>query len=170
VKEKMTMIIKEIIESKFVDFKGKKIKLSCHVADQCIDEPISKGICSSIDDYYNLMHLIKNSWTNTNYILKQNDAGYDIYSKNNQYLGVWIGVKEKSDSLFFIIYYDQGSDIGIWKKAQADYKGGMVVYNMNEDIWIYNEIPLSEIFKEDNEETQRKILTEWINKTTKKIL
>jgi hypothetical protein len=137
---------------------------------QYIEEAISKNICYSIDDYYNLMHLIEKSWTNENYILKQKDAGYDIYSQKNQYLGAWIGVKEKSDDLFFIIYYDQDSDTGIWEKAQANYKGGMVVYDMDEDIWIYNKIPLSEIFKEDNEENQRGILVKWIDKTIKKIL
>jgi hypothetical protein len=140
---------------------------NCFVVNyQYIEEAISRNIRYSIDDYYNLMHLIKNSWTNKNYILKQKDAGYDIYSKNNKYLGAWIGIKEKSNHLFFIIYYGHG----IWKRAQANYKGSMVVYDMDEDIWVYNEIPLTKIFKEENEETQRKILTEWINETIKKIL
>jgi hypothetical protein len=85
-------------------------------------------------------------------------------------------VPEKSDYLFFFIYdydFDNHSFInnGIWEKAEkSGYEGPVVVYDLNDGIWVYNEILLSEIFKENNEEDQRKILTGWINKTTKKIL
>jgi hypothetical protein len=135
---------------------------------QYVEEAISRNICYSIDDYYNLMHLIKNSWTNKNYILKQRDAGYDIYSKNDEYLGVWIGVVEKSDYLFFFLY---DIDNGILGKAiETDFEGPMVVYDFDDGTWIYNKIPLHEIFKEDNEEDQRKTLMRWINETIRKIL
>jgi len=34
------------------------------------DEPISENILSSINDYFNLMHLIKKSWINKKYRLR----------------------------------------------------------------------------------------------------
>jgi hypothetical protein len=44
----------------------------------------------------------------------------------------------------------------------------MVVYDLNDGIWVYNEILLSKIFERNNEEDQRKILIGWINETTRK--
>jgi hypothetical protein len=168
------MIIKEIKKELDcgTEYKGK----GYFIEYQYIDGGISKNICRSINDYYNLMHLIKNSWTNKKYILRQRDAGYDIYSQSNKYLGAWIGVPEKSSNLYFFIYdYDINNHTfiksGLWEKAEkVNQKWPMVVYDLNDGIWVYNEILLSTIFKRDNEEDQRKILTEWINETTKKIL
>jgi hypothetical protein len=162
------MIKKDIIiNTGFSKIDGKEFKMS--TTEEVYEyEPISKNICCAIDDFYNLMHLIKNSWINTNYILKQRNAGYDIYSKDKK-LNVWLGVIEKSRHLFFVIYYnDHNSDI--WDKAERGFKGPKEVYDFDEDNWIYNKILLSEIFKEDNDHGQRKILEDWINETIKNIL
>jgi hypothetical protein len=80
---------------------------------------------------------------------------------------IWLTHPDEASYLFFVIFYDDGD---IYEKAQNNFKGPMEVYDFDEDNWIYNKILLSEIFKGDNEESQRKILKEWISETIKNIL
>jgi len=153
-------------------YKGKNVTIS-YVKDQYINEPISDNICNSINDYYNLMHLIKNSWSNKKYILKMDDAGgyimngagYNIYDKNDN-LQAWIGVKEKYESLMFIIFY-WGS---LYVNAQKNFKGSMEIFDWDEDMWIYSELDLNDILKEKKVSRQKKIIKEWIKESIEKIL
>jgi hypothetical protein len=129
------------------------------------DESISKNIISSIDDFYNLMHLIKKSWSNKKYRLRTKDAGYNIYDENKE-LSAWIGVKEKSGSILFIIYA-WGE---LYAKAYKNLNGPMVVYNFDEDLWVYSELPLSDVMKETSFEKQKEVIENWIHKDINKIL
>jgi hypothetical protein len=129
------------------------------------DESISRNIISSIDDFYNLMHLIKKSWSNKKYRLKIKDAGYDIYDENKK-LSAWIGIKEKSGSIMFIIYA-WGK---LYEEAYKNINGPMVVYNFDEDLWVYSKLQLSDVIKETGFEKQREIIANWIYKDINKIL
>jgi len=153
--------------------KEKKTKISTegvpnafYVEDIYIDEPIGKNIISSISDFYNLMHLIKKSWVNKKYRLKMKEAGYNIYDKEKN-LSAWIGVKEKSESLMFLILNPSRT---FYEKARSQLKGPMVVYDFDEDLWIFSELKISEILKEENFEDQMKVIKDWIDKNIKKIL
>jgi hypothetical protein len=135
------------------------------VEEQYEDEPITKNICSSINDFYNLMHLIKKSWPNKKYYLKMKEAGYNIYNKDKE-LEAWIGIKEKYESLMFIIV-----DGGILSmNARKDFQGPRVILDYDEDLWIYSELEIIDIVKEENIEKQKKIIKNWINRKIKKIL
>jgi hypothetical protein len=132
------------------------------------DESISRNICNSINDFYNLMHLIKNSWPNKNYVLKMNDAGYNIYDKNDNLLA-WIGVKEKYEYIAFIIFGDTYDNI-LYENARKGFKGSMDVIEFNEDLWLYVYIALDKIISVENVENQQKILKSWIKEKIEKIL
>jgi len=147
-----------------IKFKGKNVTIN-YVKDQYINESISENICNSISDYYNLMHLIKNSWSNKKYILKMDEAGYNIYDKNEK-LQAWIGVKEKYESLMFIIFY-WGS---LYVNAQKYFKGSMEIFDWDEDMWIYSELNINDILKEKKVSGQKKIIKEWIKENIEKIL
>jgi hypothetical protein len=135
------------------------------VEEQYTDEPITKNICSSINDFYNLMHLIEKSWVNRKYHLKMEEAGYGIYDKNEE-LEAWIGIKEKYESLMFIIH-----SYGIlYENAQEDFSGPMTVFDFNEDLWVYDMLKIVDIVKEENIEKQTKVIKNWINRKIKKIL
>ena len=110
------------------------LKNAFFVEDYYEDESITKNAVSSIDDFYNLMHLLKNSWLNKKYHLKMENAGYNIYDKNNN-LSAWIGIKEKSNSIMFIIC----SWGKLHKKALKYLDGPMVIYDWDEDLWIFSE-------------------------------
>jgi hypothetical protein len=129
------------------------------------DEPISKKIFLSINDFYNLMHLIKKSWFNKKYYLKMENAGYNIYDKNKD-LSAWIGIKEKCGSIMFIIY-DWSK---LYKKALKYLNGPMVIYNYDESLWIYSSLEISDIIRETSFEKQKEIIINWINKEINKIL
>jgi hypothetical protein len=132
--------------------------------EQYEDEPISKNICSSIDDFYNLMHLIRKSWANRKYHLKWEEAGYNIYDKNED-LQAWIGIKEKHKSLWFILFYG-----GIlYGNAYKDFKGPMQVFDFDEDLWVYSKLKITDILKGESFEKQREIIKNWINDNIKKI-
>ena len=107
------------------------------------DEPISKKIFLSINDFYNLMHLIKRSWSNKKYYLRMENAGYNIYYKNKD-LSAWIGIKEKCSSIMFIIH-DWSK---LYKKALKYLNGPMAIYNYDESLWIYSSLEISDIIKE----------------------
>ncbi|GHV89246.1 hypothetical protein AGMMS50267_16060 [Spirochaetia bacterium] len=54
---------------------------------QYVDEPISNTINVSINDFYNMMHLIRNSWTTKDYELKMNNAaGYGYIYGTRKFL------------------------------------------------------------------------------------
>jgi len=129
------------------------------------DEPISKNIVTSIDDFYNFMHLLKNSWLSKKYHLKMENAGYNIYDKNKN-LSAWIGIKEKCNSIMFIIYVWSR----MYKKALKYLDGPMDIYDWDEDLWIFSELQISKIIKERSVEKQKKIIINWINKEINKIL
>ena len=134
------------------------------VEDYYEDEPISKNILSSVNDFYNLMHLIKKSWLNKKYYLRMENMGYNIYDKSND-LSAWIGIKEKFSSIMFIIY-PWGK---LYKKAHKNFNGPMVIYNYDEDLWIYSELQIDDVLKEECFEKQRKIVINWINNEISKI-
>jgi hypothetical protein len=129
------------------------------VEDKYEDEPIGKNILDSIDDFYNLMHLIKKSWVNKSYHLKMEEAGYNIYDENED-LAAWIGVKEKYKSLMFIIHY--GSLL--YKNARKTLKGPMEIFDWDEDLWVYSELKIMDILAEENVEKQQKVIENWIKK------
>jgi hypothetical protein len=135
------------------------------VEEQYEDEPITKNICSSISDFYNLMHLLKKSWVNRKYHLRMEEAGYNIYDENKK-LVAWIGIKEKYECIMFIIYY-----YGIlYQNAYKDFSGPMTVFDFDEDLWVYDILKIVDIVKEENIEKQTKVIKNWINRKIKKIL
>ena len=129
------------------------------------DEPISENILSSINDYFNLMHLIKKSWINKKYRLRMRNTGFNIYDENND-LSAWIGTKEKFGSIMFIIH-DWSK---LRKKALKYLDGSMTIYNWNEDLWIFSELQISDIIKETSVEKQKEVIINWIDKEINKIL
>jgi hypothetical protein len=133
--------------------------------DRYINEPISDNICNAINDFYNLMHLIRNSWVNKKYILKMYDAGYNIYAKNDELQG-WIGVKEKDDCLMFLIFY--GGEL--YDNAERKFKGQMEVYDFDEDIWVYSSLNIIDILQEKKVGKQKAIIKKWINENMERIL
>lgn len=135
------------------------------IEEQYEDEPISKNICSSLNDFYNLMHLLEKSWENSKYHLRTEEAGYNIYDENED-LVAWIGIKEKYKCIMFIIYYDKI----LAENARKDFKGPLIVFDFNEDLWVYAELEIEDIIKEENIEEQEKIIKNWINSKIKKIL
>jgi hypothetical protein len=157
------MIMKE------VETKIEGLNNAFFVEEQYVDEPISKNIDSSINDFYNLMHLVKKSWVNKKYLLESKDAGYNIYDKNKN-LVAWIGIKEKYESLMFIIFSDLcGCDL--YKNAKKVCKGKtMEVLDFNEDWWVYSELNLTDILKGDSFKKQNKIVKSWINDSITEIL
>jgi hypothetical protein len=161
-----------------VDFNGESISVS-HMEYQYEDEPISKNILESMNDFYNMMHLIKNSWTNEKYILKNSNAGYDIYDENDE-LVAWFGITEKSKYLDFVI---TGWGNKIYKKADEVFKLDIKTLKANNEKgirytravdenedWIYSKLELENILKGETAIKQREILTDWINKTIGEIL
>jgi hypothetical protein len=135
------------------------------VKDQYEDEAITVNIYDSISDFYNMMHLIENSWTDKKYELKIRDAGCDIYDKDGE-VEAWIGIHEKNDCLRFMIFC--GGEM--WGKAEKNNKCPITIYDYDEDWWLYSELNLGDILKEKTEEGQRKIVEDWITKTIKKRL
>jgi len=135
------------------------------VEEEFENEPISKNIVSSIDDFYNLMHLLKKAWVNKRYRLEMQDAGYYLYDEENV-ITAWIGVKEKSETLMFIIF-PTGT---LYTKARKNLKGPMFVYDFDEDLWVYSELGIKNILKEEVFENQVEIIKNWIDKEIKKIL
>jgi hypothetical protein len=135
------------------------------VMDRYIYEPISDNICNAIDDFYNLMHLIRNSWTYKKYILKMYEAGYNIYDKNDKLQG-WIGVKEKDDCLMFLLFY--GGEL--YDNAERKFKGQMAIYDFDEDIWVYSSLNIIDILQEKKVGNQKKIMKKWINGNMERIL
>jgi putative RNA 2'-phosphotransferase len=123
-------------------------------------EPISKKINSSIKDFYNLMNLIEKSWTNKKYHLEWKEAGFNIYDKYNE-LQAWIGIKEKKDSLMFIIIYP--SDLYERAQSYSKGKGIMEILGFDEDLWIYSKLKIVDILKGKSFEKQREIVKRWIN-------
>jgi hypothetical protein len=147
-----------------INFKDKNITVN-FVKDQYVNEPISDNICNAVNDYYNLMHLIKNSWINKKYILKMDGAGYNIYDRNEE-LQAWIGIKEKYECLMFIIFYGGV----LYDNAEKDYKGLMEIFDFDEDMWIYSKLDITDILKEKKVRNQKKIIKEWIKENIEKIL
>jgi hypothetical protein len=148
-------------------FKGKE-HIGCIVEEQYEDEPISDAICDAIGDFYNLMHLIRKSWTNKKYVLIMHEAGYNIFDKHDelhQELLAWIGVKEKSEYLMFIPFRGM-----LYAKAQKYSKGPMVVLDFYEDAWVYSELKISNISKETEFKSQKRIISQWIKENIKPIL
>jgi hypothetical protein len=136
------------------------------VEDYYEDEAISKNSLSSIDDFYNLIHLIQKSWSNKKYHLVMEDAGYDIYDKKEN-KSAWIGVKEKCDYIMFILYYGGR----LYEKAYRKYfKNPMVVYDFDEDLSVYSDLQISEIIKGTSFEKQKEIIVNWIKTEINKIL
>jgi len=129
------------------------------------DEPISKNIFSSVNDFYNLINLIEKSWLNKKYHLKMENMGYNIYDKNKN-LSAWIGIKEKCSSIMFIIY----AWSKLYEKTYKIFNEPMVIYNYDEDLWIYSELQINDILKEKSFENQRKIVINWIKNGINKIL
>ena len=134
------------------------------VEEHYIDESISENIISSINDFYNLMHLIKKSWVNKKYHLRMKGAGYNIYDENKN-KSAWIGIKEKCSSIMFIVY----SWGNLYEKAYKDLDGPMVIYNYDEDLWIYSELEISDIIKETSVEKQKEIISNWLKLEINKI-
>jgi len=139
------------------------------IIGQYVNEPISDNICNSINDYYNLMHLIKNSWSNKKYILKMEEAGYNIYDEYDN-LEAWIGVKEKRECIMFIIFswgrlYDNAYKIFERSKDRL-----MWIFDCDEDMWIYSKLNINDILKEKKYNSQKKIIKEWIKEKIGKIL
>jgi hypothetical protein len=142
--------------------------------EQYIDEPITNKIGDAISDFYNMMHLIENSWINENYELKMRDAGYDIYNQEKE-REAWVGILEKRDRddwphkkgignyLVFIIYCDGKMAKKIWDRFDAD--GSGIYCSIR-----YSELRLSDISKEKKEEKQREIIQTCINETLEKLL
>jgi hypothetical protein len=159
-------MIKKEVSTKVegAQFNGKSINAYIE-EDQYEDEPITAAIGDSISDFYNLMHLIENSWTNKEYELKMRDAGYDIYDKDERVEG-WIGIPEKWDCLVFMLYYCGD----MWDNAEKIKKGPITIFDWDEDWWIYSELNLTDISREKIEETQRKIVKAWIDKICGEIL
>jgi hypothetical protein len=146
------MIKKDILEEHNGCFSG---------YEQCIDEPISDNICDAINDFYNMLHLIYNSWVNENFELKMRDAGYDIYNKNGE-LEAWVGITEKSDCLEFRVYSTGKMAKKIWSRFDADGSGIYIFVK-------YSELTLNSVSKEKTEEKQRKIVKAWITETLGRI-
>ena len=163
------MIKKTKINNKgSITFKGENVTIN-YVKDQYINESISENICNSINDYYNLMHLIKRSWSNKKYILEMDDAGYNIYDKNDD-LQAWIGVKEKHDCLMFILF----SESMLYENAYNIFKRSknrqMMIFDFDEDMWVYSELKFNDILKEEKVSGQKNIIKEWIKESIEKIL
>jgi hypothetical protein len=155
------MIIKTVVkETRIIDNTNFNI-----VTDRYINEPISGNICNAINDFYNLMHLIRNSWVNKKYILKMYEAGYNIYDKNDELQG-WIGVKEKDDCLLFLLFY-RGE---LYDNAIRKFKGQMEVYDFDEDIWVYSSLNIIDILQKKKVGNQKKIIKKWINENIGRIL
>jgi hypothetical protein len=134
------------------------------VENQYEREPISNNIDDALNDFYNIMHLLENSWPRKKgYRLTMKDAGYNILRKNKKV--AWIGIPKKRSYLFLMLYY--GGEP--WNNAEKDFNGLMEVYDYNEDIWVYGKLRLSDIVKEKTEEGQRKILENWLSKIVEKI-
>jgi len=170
------MIKKEIYNKSSINYKGKDITVN-FVKDQYINEPISDNIYNALNDYYNLMHLIKNSWLNKKYILKMdgaggyimNGAGYNIYDKNDN-LQAWIGVKEKYECIMFILF----SESVLYENAYKIFKRSkdrlMMIFDFDEDMWIYSELNINDILKEKKVRKQKKIIKKWLKENIEKIL
>ena len=105
-------------------------------------KPITDNICNAINDYYNLMQLIKKSWLNKKYILVMDGAGYNIYDKNDE-LQAWIGIKDKYECLMFIIFYGGV----LYDNAEKNFKGPMEIFDFDEDMWIYSELNIIDILQ-----------------------
>jgi hypothetical protein len=164
------------ISEKIEDFKVEGKEINAYLVDyKNIDEPISANICDAVSDFYNVMHLIKNCWTNKKYILNMRNlfngdgrdyidgiAGYNIFSKSGN-LEAWIGIREKRDCLEFSLYdgemYYEACEL--YSKGLKGLKGAMGVYG-DENWWGYAELKLSDIFCENSEKKQRKIVKAWI--------
>jgi hypothetical protein len=141
--------------------------------EQYIHEPITAAIGDSISDFYNMMHLIKNAWTNEEYELKMRDAGYDIYNKDKKH-EAWIGILEKRDRydwpwkdnignyLVFLVYCEGNMAQKMWERFDADGSGIYVSI-------LYSQLSLDDILKEKTEEDQRKIVKNWLSKIVEKI-
>jgi hypothetical protein len=168
------MISKIIIKDKQPkNLKGKDITYnvteSKYIIAQYVNEPISGNICNAINDCYNLMHLIKNSWSNKKYTLKMEEVGYNMYDENNN-LEAWIGVKEKRECIMFIIF----SWGRLYNNAYKFYKKSknrlMMIFDSDEDMWIYSKLNINDILKKKNYSSQKKIIKEWIKVNIEKIL
>lgn len=155
------------------NLKGKDITYNVtegkYIIGQYVNEPISDNICNAINDYYNLMHLIKNSWSNKKYILKMEEAGYNIYDENDN-LEAWIGVKEKCECIMFIIFYCGRLYNNAYKIFKKSKKRLMMIFDFDEDMWIYSELNINDILKEKKVSKQKKIIKEWIKENIEKIL
>jgi len=135
-----------------INFKDKNITYN-FVKEQHVNEPISDNIYNAINDYYNLMYLIKNSWLNKKFILKMYGAGYNIYGINDE-LQAWIGAKEKYECLMFIIFYGGM----LYDNAQKNFKGTMEVFDFDEDMWIYSKLNFIDILKGKKARDQKEII------------
>jgi hypothetical protein len=58
----------------------------------------------------------------------------------------------------------------LYAKAYKNLNGPMVVYNFDEDLWVYSELQLSDVIKETSFEKQREVIANWIHKDIHKIL
>jgi hypothetical protein len=155
------------------NLKGKDITYNVtegkYIIAQYVNEPISDNICNAINDYYNLMHLIKNSWSCKKYILKMEEAGYNIYDENDN-LEAWIGVKEKHECIMFIIFYCGRLYNNAYKIFKRSKNRLMMIFDSDEDIWIYSKLNINDILKEKKYSSQKKIIKEWIKVNIEKIL
>jgi hypothetical protein len=160
-------MIKKTVETSrsTIEIDGKNIPIST-MEDQYEDEAISSNLYDSISDFYNLLHLIKNSWTSKKYELRMRDAGYEIYAKKDERLEGWIGVPEKWDCLVFLLYYFGD----MWHNAEKINKGLISIFDWDEDWWVYRELKISDIAKEKTEKKQRKVIKSWITETVEGIL
>jgi hypothetical protein len=170
--EEFIMIRKDkiISQGEFPDEKYKGAKFY-FVVPESIQEPVSENICSSIEDYYNLMHLLRKSWKYKSYHLRISrgynpynkssvSAGYNIYDKDN-ILCAWFGVEEKSEYIKFILqpvfYYK------IVKEAYDSLHGKDSPIEVDDDEnTILTKIGLKKIVKAKNYKEQKTILQSWL--------
>jgi len=93
------------------------------------------------------------------------EAKYNLYDKKN-ILSAWFGIKEKEETLMFIIF----TMSMLSNKARKNSGSPMLVYDFDEDLWIYSELNITDILKEKKIKGQVKIIKNWIYKEIKNIL
>jgi hypothetical protein len=127
------------------------------------DGPVSGAITASLDDFYNLMHLIKKAWSNEKYRLKMEEAGYTIYDTDGHEHG-WLGVKEKRTAIQFILY----SCSSLLAKARE--KVRPMAFGMFGGFYIFSTLELADVVKAQTAERQLEIVKQWVSETIEKFL
>jgi len=185
--------IKRVNDEGTVDVNGH----TCHVqfVDYVYeDEAVSKNIGASMDDFYNLLHLIEKAWTSKRYVLVPSwqwhkvgfdvkrtkgrisrrdwelyELGMDVIHKE-EYPSAWISIGEKYGCIEFIIR-DGLLERRAEKIIRKSNNGKMLPKGVDEDEnWVYTDLELAEIIKADDVTGQQGVVRQWIEENINPLL